>query len=130
VSRTTTRPGKPMIFGLRGNAAAFGLPGNPLAHYVCLNLYVRQALWAFSGATRAPDFQEGVLAADFHGDQNERETLWPSSVAFRDGAAQLTLLRWQSSGDLTSLATANALVRIPPLQGPLSRGARLPFLPT
>jgi len=49
VSRTTTRPGKPMIFGSQGNRVAFGLPGNPLAHFVCLNLYVRQALWRFRG---------------------------------------------------------------------------------
>jgi molybdopterin molybdotransferase len=130
VSRTTTRPGKPLIFGSRGNAVAFGLPGNPLAHYVCLHLYVRQALWRFSGAAPAPDFCEGLLAADFAAVANERETLWPAQMDMAEGGARLTLLRWQSSGDLTALAKANALVRIPPNQGPLSRGVRLPFLPT
>jgi hypothetical protein len=34
------------------------------------------------------------------------------------------------SGDLTPLVAANALVRIPPNPGPLSRGVRLPFLTT
>jgi molybdopterin molybdotransferase len=130
VSRTTTRPGKPMIFGSRGNAAGFGLPGNPLAHFVCLNLYVRQALWRWSGARQSPDFCQGILAAEFHAQTSERETLWPSRVNFMEGEAHLTPLRWQSSGDLTSLARANALARVPPNQGPLSRGTRLPFLPT
>jgi molybdopterin molybdotransferase len=130
VSRTTTRPGKPMIFGSRGDGLAFGLPGNPLAHFVCLNLYVRQALWRFSGATTGPEFLTGVLAADFAAHANERETLWPARMEIDEGEARLSLLRWQSSGDLTSLAAANALVRIPPHQGPLSRGARLSFLPT
>lgn len=130
VNRTTTRPGKPMIFGTRGNTAAFGLPGNPLAHFVCLNLYVRQALWRFSGETRPPEFNVGVLAADTAVDANERETLWPARLEVAEGEARLNLLRWQSSGDLTSLAAANALVRVPPNQGPLSRGARLPFLST
>jgi molybdopterin molybdotransferase len=130
VSRTTTRPGKPMIFGTLGNSAAFGLPGNPLAHFVCLNLYVRQALWRFSAEARQPDFSMGVLASDAAVNANERETLWPARVELAEGEACLNLLRWQSSGDLTSLATTNALVRVSPNQGPLSRGARLPFLST
>jgi molybdopterin molybdotransferase len=130
VSRTTTRPGKPMIFGSRGNAAAFGLPGNPLAHFVCLNLYVRQALWRFSGARQSPDFCQGVLAAEFGAHSSERETLWPARMNLVEGEAHLTPLRWQSSGDLTSLAKTNALARVAPNQGTLSRGTRLPFLPT
>jgi len=130
VNRTTTRPGKPMIFGSRGNAVAFGLPGNPLAHFVCLNLYVRQALWRFSGALETPDFSEGLLETDFAAAANERETLWPARMEIAQGEVRLTLLRWQSSGDLTALSTANALVRVPPNQGPLSRGAKLPFLST
>jgi molybdopterin molybdotransferase len=129
VQRTTTRPGKPMIFGSRDGSVAFGLPGNPLAHFVCLHLYVRQALWRFSGATDAPDFCVGVLAADFAAEANERETLWPARTEMAEGEVRLTLLRWQSSGDLTSLSAANALVRIPPNAGPLSRGFRLFFLP-
>jgi molybdopterin molybdotransferase len=130
VNRTTTRPGKPMIFGSRGKAVAFGLPGNPLAHFVCLNLYVRQALWRWSGATQPPDFCQGVLSAEFAAHTTERETLWPAQMNLVEGEAHLTPLRWQSSGDLTSLATANALVRVAPNQGPLSRGTRLPFLST
>ena len=130
VTRTTTRPGKPMIFGSRGNAVAFGLPGNPLAHFVCLNLYVRQALWRFSGGRQSPDFCQGVLATEFAAHTSERETLWPARMNFVEGEARLTPLRWQSSGDLTSLATANALVRVAPNEGPLSRGTRLPFLST
>ncbi len=66
ISRTTTRPGKPLIFATRGNSVAFGLPGNPLAHFVCLNLYVRAALLAFSGQTAAPIFAQGQLLTEFH----------------------------------------------------------------
>jgi molybdopterin molybdotransferase len=130
IHRTTTRPGKPMIFGVRDHGVAFGLPGNPLAHFVCLNLYVHQALWRFSGAEAAPEFQEGILAEAFSVKVNQRETLWPARRVVTGSEARPVLLRWQSSGDLTALASANALVRIPPGQGPLSRGARLHFLPT
>lgn len=130
IHRTTTRPGKPMIFGSCGNRAAFGLPGNPLAHFVCLNLYVRQALWRFSGATLGPEFAQGVLSHDFTLKGNARETLWPARLENVAGEVQIELLRWQSSGDLTSLATANGLARIAPQQSTLSHGARVPYLPT
>ena len=130
ISRTTTRPGKPLIFATRGDVVAFGLPGNPLAHFVCLHLYVDAALNCFSGAKVKFEFAEGVLAEEFIPDSNARETLWPARVGIDGSNFQLTPLPWRSSGDLTSLATANALVRIPPVSGKLAPGAKLQFKPT
>ncbi|MEY4387264.1 MAG: Molybdopterin molybdenumtransferase [Verrucomicrobiota bacterium] len=130
ISRTTTRPGKPLIFATRGNAVAFGLPGNPLAHFVCLNLYVSAALLGLSGGLEQSGFMTGELADDFASEANARETLWPARLNFIAGTAQLTLLPWRSSGDLTSLATANALVRIRSGCGKLTRGTRLDFVST
>jgi molybdopterin biosynthesis enzyme len=39
-------------------------------------------------------------------------------------------LRWSNSGDLTSLATANALLRLPPHTGRLPLEAPVEFLST
>ncbi len=130
VSRTTTRPGKPLIFATRGQAVAFGLPGNPLAHFVCLNLYVRTAVEAFQGRPGGAVFARATLAADFTARPDSRETLWPARREPAGDHFELTLLPWRSSGDLTPLATANALVRIPPGCGTLARGARIEFAAT
>ena len=130
IRRTAARPGKPLIFATRGPAVAFGLPGNPLAHFACLNLYVRAALRGLSGATEPDGFVEGLLARDFEAAADDRENLWPARMTIRGGAVELEPLPWRSSGDLTCLAAANALVRIPPGCGRLARGARLAFLPT
>lgn len=130
ISRTTTRPGKPLIFGTRGKSVAFGLPGNPLAHFVCLYLYVGAALHGFSGEASPFGFSKGALAEEFIPNSNARETLWPARLTLKDGCLQLAPLPWRSSGDLTSLATANALVRIPPGSGKLLPGARLWFQST
>jgi molybdopterin molybdotransferase len=131
VSKTTTRPGKPLIVAQRGSTLAFGLPGNPLAHFVCLNLYVRAALAGYSGhAVETAPFQPGVLAADLPAGSNDRETFWPARCRPQAGGALLTPLRWSSSGDLTSLATANALIRVAASQAGMSRGAPVEFLPT
>lgn len=128
VSRTTARPGKPFIVAQRDRTLAFGLPGNPLAHVVCLNLYVRAAIEAWSGQGPRSEFRPGVLASDLEGGGNPRETFWPAAWTWCDGAARLTALRWSSSGDQTVLATANALLRVPPGVENLSGGNRVEFL--
>ena len=130
VSKTTTRPGKPLIVARRENQIAFGLPGNPLAHFVCLNVFVRVALERFSGHGNISPFQTGTLAAKLDSDPNARETFWPARFDLQHGRAQLMPLRWSSSGDLTSLATANALIRVKAGGEDLAAGAEVEFVPT
>lgn len=130
VRRTTTRPGKPLIFATRDRAVAFGLPGNPLAHFVCLNLYVRAAVDAFQGRPGKATFARAALAAEFQAEPNARETLWPARLEMTARGLELTPLPWRSSGDLTPLASANALVRIPSGCVKLPRGALVEFVAT
>jgi molybdopterin molybdotransferase len=130
VSKTTARPGKPLIVAQRGSTLAFGLPGNPLAHFVCLNLYVRAALEAFAGQSGKTAFVTGVLAEDLAAGGQARETFWPARWALQEGVAMLTPLRWSSSGDLTSLATANALLRVTAGADQFQRGSRVEFVRT
>ena len=107
VTKVAVRPGKPLIVGRRGEEWAFGLPGNPLSHFVCLHVFVDVALAAMGGKSRAPAIFEGRVLAEVSG--NPRETWWPAV----EESAGLRPLSWSSSGDLTALATANALVRVP-----------------
>jgi molybdopterin molybdotransferase len=130
ISKTTARPGKPLIVAHRGNTLAFGLPGNPLAHFVCLNLYVRAALEAFTGQSVQTAFTPGVLATDLAAAGNARETFWPARWSLQDGTAMLTPLRWSSSGDLTALATANAVLRVTAGMNQFPRGSRVEFFRT
>jgi molybdopterin molybdotransferase len=130
VSKTAARPGKPLLVARRGDTIAFGLPGNPLAHFVCLNLYVRIALEAFNGCTGGSIFHQGFLAEDLDGRDERRETFWPARSTFKDGTARLWPLRWASSGDLTSLATANALIRLAVGTAPVHAGTRVDFVST
>lgn len=105
------RPGKPLIFATRQSQAAFILPGNPVSHFVTLRVAVRLALDRFGGA--ASDWPEAQvkLAEDFDYRPDPRETFWPARVETSEGELRARALRWQSSGDLTSLAGANALLR-------------------
>jgi molybdopterin molybdotransferase len=109
--KISLRPGKPLIFATRKGQAAFILPGNPVSHYVTLQVAVRLALDQFSGAPVAWPETKIRLAEDFDYRADPRETYWPARVEIRNGEFMAQALRWQSSGDATALAGANALLR-------------------
>jgi molybdopterin molybdotransferase len=127
-TQVNVRPGRPLIFGLNGARVAFGLPGNPLSHFVCFHFAVAAALARLTGE-EAPKFLRGRLAATLNDAACPRETLWPARWEWNAGTPRLHPLAWASSGDVTCLAAANALVRVPANQDPLDAGAELEFLP-
>ena len=120
VRTVAVRPGKPLIVGRRGVEWAFGLPGNPLSHFVCLHVFVDVALAAMQGAAHTPMIREGRIFSEVAG--NPRETWWPAA----EESAGLRPLPWTSSGDLTALARADALVRVP-VSG-LAAGSKAEFI--
>jgi len=124
-SQVNVRPGRPLIFGMNGNRIAFGLPGNPLSHFVCFHLFVAAALAKLVGGEPGK-FSRGRLAGKLDDEPNPRETLWPARLA----AAGLVPLKWSSSGDVTCLAEANTLIRVPPNCGAIEAGAEVEFLAT
>lgn len=108
-SKINSRPGKPMIFANRKNQIAFGLPGNPVSHFVCFQLFVRRALASMSERPQAPLIR-GRLKTRTPGKANPRVTWWP---CLHDAEGVLEPLKWNNSGDLSAIARANALAKIP-----------------
>ncbi len=127
-SQVNIRPGKPLIFGANGSRIAFGLPGNPLSHFVCLHLFVAAALEKLLGIEPSA-FRCGSLAEKLDDAPNPRETLWPARLNLQAGRCELTPLRWNSSGDVKVLAEAEALIRVPAGTGALAAGTGVEFLP-
>jgi len=128
-SQVNVRPGRPLIFGVNGNRIAFGLPGNPLSHFVCFRFAVATALACLAGG-EPPKFLRGQLAGKLDDKPCPRETLWPARWEWNDSTPRLRLLPWASSGDITCLTAANALVRVPAHCAGLEDGAKVDFLPT
>ncbi|HEU5069882.1 MAG TPA: molybdenum cofactor biosynthesis protein MoaE [Verrucomicrobiae bacterium] len=127
-SQVNLRPGKPLIFGVNAARVAFGLPGNPLSHFVCFHAFVAAALGRLTGESPAP-FQSAMLGTPLDDAASPRETLWPARWEGHGDAAQVRPLAWASSGDVTSLARANALLRVPAHTERLAAGTRVDFLP-
>ncbi len=128
-SQVDVRPGRPLIFGVNENQIAFGLPGNPLSHFVCFHLFVATALAKLIGA-EPKTFLRGQLAEKLSDAPCPRETLWPARLEFLNGELRLYPLKWSSSGDMTCLAETNALVRVPANRGSIDAGTEVEFLTT
>jgi molybdopterin molybdotransferase len=128
-NRVNIRPGAPLIFGVNGSRLAFGLPGNPLSHFVCFHFAVATAIAHLSGGV-SPKFLHGKLSSKLEEAVSPRETLWPARMEFSGSCIRLQPLTWASSGDVTCLATANALLRVPANCASLAAGAEIDFLPT
>jgi molybdopterin molybdotransferase len=104
------RPGKPLIFGTRGSQAAFVLPGNPISHFVTLHVVVRLAMEKFAGANASWPEVKARLAEDFNHRSSTHDTFFPAHLIAENGELVVRALRWKSSGDVTGLAGANALI--------------------
>jgi molybdopterin biosynthesis enzyme len=87
-------------------------------------------LEAWLGQGTRTKFQKGVLAEELTAGGNARETFWPARWQLENSRASLTPLHWSSSGDLTSLASANALIRVTTGAEHLPRSSQVEFLPT
>ena len=129
LKQTNIRPGKPLVFASRGSQVAFGLPGNPVSHSVIFQLFIAPLFRAMSGAAsvRTPALQ-GRLASDLPLRPIARETFWPSRIFSDERGFVVRPLRFQSSGDAAGIAGANALLRLPPWQGPLKQDDPVNFL--
>ena len=101
------KPGKPLLFGTKGDTLVFGLPGNPVSALVCFELFVRPALRSLAGLPQVGP-TAGTLAAAFTA-SNDRPTFHPVAVS----GTVVTPRPWFGSADLRSLLAANALMHLP-----------------
>ncbi|MCB9526921.1 MAG: molybdopterin molybdotransferase MoeA [Myxococcales bacterium] len=107
------KPGKPFAFGHIGHCAAFGLPGNPISALVTFEVLVRPALLRLAGhhrVLRRP--RPAVLDHPLPPGGGRQEYLRATARRI-DGRLHVDARRSQSSGALTSLAGADALVIVP-----------------
>jgi molybdopterin molybdotransferase len=109
--KVAIRPGRPFLFGRWRGKFLFGLPGNPVSAFVTFLLLVRPALLRWQGATMTGlPAVRGVLAEPLSNPGFRRHfmrvVMEPSGKVRSAGA--------QASHVLSSLASANGLVDVPP----------------
>jgi molybdopterin molybdotransferase len=104
------RPGRPFVFGRRGEKLLFGLPGNPVSAFVTYLLLVRPALLRWQGAADISlPAQPGMLAEALVNHDARRHFVRVKV----DAAGKVRSAGVQASHLLSSLAAANGLVDLP-----------------
>jgi molybdopterin molybdotransferase len=122
------KPGKPTVFGHRGNTYVFGLPGNPISTMVSFHMFVRPLiLFLLKAGNTQPAIFEARLDAPAKCDP-EREALVPALVRFAGGQYFIRTAPWKGSSDLAGLARANALIMIPRGNASLQAGDSARFM--
>jgi molybdopterin molybdotransferase len=140
--KVALRPGKPLWFGIKDyderQLLVFGLPGNPVSSFVCFELFVRPTISALAGRGLAmPALAAAVLSHDYY-HKGGRACYLPARTSATASITRgqsagpqpgVEILPWLGSGDLATLARANALVRLGTEAALLKAGTTVDVLP-
>jgi molybdopterin molybdotransferase len=108
--RVIIRPGKPIVFGRRGETYFFGLPGNPVSTSVTFNVFVRPAIRKMQGETSPALATVGAQLSRTVKDSSSRRSYLPARLFIQEGRAVVEPLKWGGSSDLVAFMRANALI--------------------
>ncbi|HWL38985.1 MAG TPA: gephyrin-like molybdotransferase Glp, partial [Gemmatimonadaceae bacterium] len=120
------RPGAPLAFGMLEGVPWIGVSGNPVSAMVSFELFVRPALRKMQGHSSL--FRRVVsVTVDEDVEISARLTHFLRAIVTRreDGHLTAHLTGPQSSGALTSMARANALLIVPGTERKFARGSQL-----
>lgn len=112
--RVKIRPGSPPLFGLWKGTPLFGLPGNPVSSHVVFRLLVADAIRAWTGAQGPRETTVRARLLDPVKSTKDCLTLRRVTVTLEGGEMVARQPRHQGSGNLESLASADALTLLPP----------------
>lgn len=121
------RPGKPLICGVKGSKMAFGIPGNPVSHFVLYHLFIKPLISLMRGESGSISRRSGLLVKR-EIDLNPRRTFYPARVLWKGDQYQVEPLNWKNSGNLVGLRNCTGLVDVAAGQGKLSLGERVEWM--
>jgi molybdopterin molybdotransferase len=123
------RPGAPLAFGMLKGVPWIGVSGNPVSAMVSFELFVRPALRKMQGYT---SFFRRTVTVTLEEEVKIAARLTHFLRAWvtrkEDGTLTARLTGLQSSGALTSMAKANALLIVPETSPTVAKGAQLKAL--
>ena len=125
------KPGRPMAFGQIGDCVHMGLPGNPVAVFVCFLLYVRPVLVRLGGG-HWPEPARYPLKAAFSVQKKKtgRREFWRGFLT-RNDDGQLCAGKFErdGSGLISGLRKADGLIEVDEDTTQVSEGDTISFIP-
>jgi len=124
------KPGRPMMFGQIGRSIVVGLPGNPVAVFVCFLMYVWPLLRRLSGAPWPEPRRWPMKAAfEFPNRKVGRREFWRGMLVQTPEGLAVDKFPRDGSGLITGLRVADGLIDIPEEVKEVRRGDIVAFLP-
>ena len=127
--RARIRPGGPIVFGIVDGRPWIGLPGNPVSALVTFELFVRPAILNMRGETLLFPVPQLVTLEERVAVSGDLTHYLRVVVTQSDDGPRARLTGTQSSGALTSMLRANALLIVPEGRREYERGEKLRALP-
>jgi molybdopterin molybdotransferase len=123
------KPGRPMSFGQIGNCVVFGLPGNPVAVFVCFLMYVRPVLTGLAGGLWLVPSRFPLPAAFSQRKKLGRREFWRASLIKTKGRLKVAKVPRDGSGLISSLREADGLIEVSEDIDVVSEGEMVNFIP-
>lgn len=123
--KVAIKPGKPTLFGVKGNTLVFGLPGNPISTLVTFREFVLPAMFKMQGRIDNPVVERyAVLESDISVKSGQRHYIM-GRICYRDGTYFTKPVGIQSSGALNSMLQSNCLIVVPEDTAQIKSGERV-----
>ena len=124
------KPGRPLMFGQVGDTVVIGLPGNPVAVFVCFLMYVWPLIRRLGGA----DWQEPSrypLPANFTFQNRKvgRREFWRATTRLTPEGLVVEKFPRDGSGLISGLRAANGLIDVPEDVPAVRPGQIVNFIP-
>lgn len=108
--RIALKPGRPLVLGQWQNVPVFGLPGNPVAAFVCAVVFARPALGQLGGADwNSP--QSFVIPAAFAKSKKSGRREYLRARLTPEGSVETFVS--EGSGRISGLSWADGLIELP-----------------
>ena len=123
------KPGRPMAFGQIGKCVFIGLPGNPVAVFVCFLLYAWPMLRRLGGGTWPEPRVLRLPSVTAIKKKTGRREYWRGILRQADGRLAVEKFDRDGSGLITSLRLADGLIEAGEDVGAIAAGEDVSFIP-
>lgn len=124
--RIALKPGRPLALALWQGVPVFGLPGNPVAAFVCALIFARPALAAMAGAPWPEPMGFTVPAAFAKSKKPGRREYLRARL---DAEGRAEIFASEGSGRISGLSWATGLVELSDEAQEITPGTPVRFLP-
>lgn len=124
--RVAMKPGRPLLLGMWNGVPLFGLPGNPVAAFVCTLVFARPALCRLSGAHWADPAGFAVPATFFKAKKAGRREYLRARLNKQN---EVEVFPSEGSGRISGLSWSDGLVELPDAAADFRPGTPVRYIP-